>query len=183
MDGHVVLALARHVESSFLQRVVDVGAVRDDAVLDALHQVVPDQLARVVLNLQAGPQIRGVDVYPVAGLVRPGAGRVLGAAPPWSWLKASRSGPRVFCQPGGAMFRPFARLPVVAGGEDMHVDAVGVLVPVAVVVHFRAPDRAGPVVRRCVLVPAVEGVQCRGPRSYWLHGPRDSVSQSGIWFS
>ena len=81
MGGHVVPALPRHVEARFLQRGDDVGAVADDAVLDALHQVVADQLARVGLDLEAGPQLRRVDQSAVAGLLRPGAGRVVGPAP------------------------------------------------------------------------------------------------------
>ena len=81
VGGHVVLALARNVESRFLQRVDDVGAALHDAVLDALHEIVPDDLARVGLDLQAGPQLRRVDVNPVAGVAGPGASRVVGLAP------------------------------------------------------------------------------------------------------
>ncbi|MCY4600657.1 MAG: hypothetical protein OXF27_12155 [Acidobacteria bacterium] len=53
--GQVVLALARHVESGILQRGDDVGAAVHGAVLDPLHQVVADELARVGLDREAGP--------------------------------------------------------------------------------------------------------------------------------
>jgi len=53
-DGHVVPALARHFKPG-VEGGDDIGAALHDAVLDALHQVVPDQLARVGLVLQAGP--------------------------------------------------------------------------------------------------------------------------------
>ena len=79
--GHLAVALPRHFESRVLERGDDVGAVTHEAVLDALHQVVPDELARVGLDHQAGPQVRRVDVGAVAGLLRPGAGRVVGPAP------------------------------------------------------------------------------------------------------
>ena len=103
--GHVALALPRHFEFRFLQRGNDIGAAVHDAVLDALHQVVPDQLAPVGLDRQTGPQLRGVDVGAVAGPLHSGPRGVVGRLQPCSWLKASRSGPKVFCQPGGAMLR------------------------------------------------------------------------------
>ena len=53
--GHVASALARHFESRLLQGGDDVGAALHDAVLDALREVVPDQLARVGLDGQTGP--------------------------------------------------------------------------------------------------------------------------------
>ncbi len=81
MGGHVALALPRDVESRFFQRSHDIGAVTDDAVLDALHEVVPDQLARVGLDRQPGPQVRRVDVGAMAGLLRPGPRRVVRPAP------------------------------------------------------------------------------------------------------
>jgi len=48
--------LAGHVEANVLQRGDHVGAALDRAVLDALHEVVADQRARVGLVLQPGPQ-------------------------------------------------------------------------------------------------------------------------------
>ncbi len=76
-----MLALPRHVEFRILEGRDDIGATADDAVLDALHQVVPDQLARVGLDCQAGPQLRRVDVGAVSGLLRSGPRRIVGPAP------------------------------------------------------------------------------------------------------
>ena len=79
--GHVVLALARHVESRLFQGGYHVGAVPNRAVLDPLRQVVPDQLARVGFLFKTGPQLRRVDVGAMAGLLRPGPRRVVRPAP------------------------------------------------------------------------------------------------------
>ena len=78
MGGHVVPALARHFKAGVFEGGDDVGAAPHDAVLDALHQVVPDQLARVGLLLQAGPQLRRLDVGAMAGLLRSVATRLDG---------------------------------------------------------------------------------------------------------
>ncbi len=80
-DGQVALALARHLKAGFLQGGDDVGAAPHGAVLDALRQVVPDQLAGVGLVLQAGPQLRRLDVGAMAGLLRPRPRRVIRPAP------------------------------------------------------------------------------------------------------
>ena len=81
------------------------GAAAYGAVLDALHQVVPDQLARIGFLLKAGPQLRRFDVGAMAGLLRPGPRRVVRPAP--AVLVVERVAQRVegFCQPGGAMLR------------------------------------------------------------------------------
>ena len=50
-SGDVAVALARHFEARFLQGGDDIGAAVDYAALDALDQVVPDQLARVGLEV------------------------------------------------------------------------------------------------------------------------------------
>ena len=63
--------MARHFKSRAFEGGDDIGAALHDAVLEALHQVVPDQLARVGLVLQAGPQMRRLDVGAMAGLLRP----------------------------------------------------------------------------------------------------------------
>ena len=49
--GDVAVALARHLKARFLQGGDDIGAAVDYAALDALDQVVPDQLARVGLEV------------------------------------------------------------------------------------------------------------------------------------
>ncbi len=50
-------------------------------MLDALQQVVADQLTRTGFVLEAGPQLRRLQVGAMAGLVRPGARRVVRAGP------------------------------------------------------------------------------------------------------
>ena len=65
-------------------------AVAHDAVPDALHQVVADQLARVGLDRQTGPQVRRVDVGVVSGLLRPGPVVI----PPARTANVSGHGPR-----------------------------------------------------------------------------------------
>ena len=127
MGGHVVLALARHVEFRLLQRGDDVGAVTYDAVLDALHQVVPDQLARVGLDLQPGPQLRGVDAGAVAGLVRPCASRVVGPAPAVLVVEGVAQGAERLLPAGRRDVQALARLQVAPCGEDVHVHAAAPL--------------------------------------------------------
>ena len=127
MGGHVVLALARHVEPRLLQRVDDIGAALHDAVLDALHEVVPDDLPRVGLDLQAGPQVRRVDVGPVAGLVGPCAGRVVGPAPAVLVVEAVAQRAEGLLPAGRRDVEALARLQVAAGREDVHVDAAAAL--------------------------------------------------------
>ena len=60
--GHVAVALARHVKARLLQGGDDVGAALHGAVLDALHQVVSYQLARLGFVLKSGPQCCRFDV-------------------------------------------------------------------------------------------------------------------------
>ena len=67
--GQVVLALARHFEADFLQGGDHVGAAPHRALLDALHQVVTDQFARVGFVFAPGPQLRCLDVGHVARLL------------------------------------------------------------------------------------------------------------------
>jgi len=48
--------LAGHVEANVLERGDHFGSVLDRAVLDALHEVVADQGARIRLVFEPGPQ-------------------------------------------------------------------------------------------------------------------------------
>ncbi|MDE0260687.1 MAG: hypothetical protein OXR82_20160 [Gammaproteobacteria bacterium] len=73
--------MAGHVEANVLQRGDHVGSVLDRAVLDALHEVVADQRARVRLVFEPGPQLRRLDVGHVARPLRPRARRVVRSAP------------------------------------------------------------------------------------------------------
>ena len=80
-SGQVVLVLSRHVEADFRQGGDHVGAAPQRAVLDALDQVVADRPLRVGVVFESGPQLRRLDVGPMARLLRPGPRRVVGTAP------------------------------------------------------------------------------------------------------
>ena len=127
MGGHVALALARHFEARFLQRGHDVGAVTDDAVLDTLHQVVPNQLAGVGLDRQPGPQLRRVDVGAMAGLLRPGPRRVVGPAPAVLVIEGVAQRAEGLLPAGWRDVEALARLQVAPGREDVHVNAAAPL--------------------------------------------------------
>ena len=127
MGGHVALALPRHFEARFLQSRDDVGAAADDAVLDALHQVVPDHLPRVGLDCQAGPQVRCVDAGAMAGLLRPGPRRVVGPAPAVLVVEGVAQRAVGLLPAGRRDVEALARLEVAPGGEDVNVHAAAAL--------------------------------------------------------
>ena len=79
--GQVVLALARHFEARLPQRGDDLGTVAHHAVLDALDQVVPDQVAWGGFEPEPGSQLRRFDVGAVSGLLHSGPGRIVRTAP------------------------------------------------------------------------------------------------------
>lgn len=72
------------------------GAAPDDAVLDALRQIVPDHLARVGLHRQPGPLLRCVDVGAVAGLLDPRPRPVVGQAAAVFVVEGRRAASRTF---------------------------------------------------------------------------------------
>ena len=73
--------MARHFEARLPEGGDDLGPVAHRAVLDALEQVVPDQVAWGGFEPEAGPQPRRLDVGAVAGLLHPGPRRVVWTAP------------------------------------------------------------------------------------------------------
>ena len=77
----VVLALPRHFEARLPQGGHDFVAIPHRSVLDALEQVVPDQVAGGGLEPKPGPQPRRLDVGAVSGLLHPGPGRIVRTAP------------------------------------------------------------------------------------------------------
>ena len=127
MGGHVALALARHFEARFLQRCDDAGAIADDAVLDALHQVVPDHIAGVGLERQTGPQVRSVDAGAMAGLLRPGPRRVVGPAPAVLVVEGVSQRTVGLLPAGRCDVEALSRFQVAARGEDVHVHAAAAL--------------------------------------------------------
>ena len=64
-----------------MQRGDDIGTVPDGALLDALEQVVADQIAGGGFEPETGPQPRRLDVGAVAGLLHPGPCRIVRASP------------------------------------------------------------------------------------------------------
>ena len=79
--GQIVLALARHLQPRVPQGGDDIGAVPHRAVLDALEQVVPDQVTGGGFEPEARPQPRRLDVGAVSGLLHPGPRRVVWTSP------------------------------------------------------------------------------------------------------
>ena len=125
--GHVAVALARHFKTRLLQGGDDVGAALHGAVLDALHQVVPEQLARLCFVLKSGPQRCRFDVGAVAGLLHPGARRVVGPAPAVLVVEAVAQRVKGLLPAGRRDVEAAARLQVAAGGEDVHVHPAAAL--------------------------------------------------------
>ena len=119
--------MARHLETRVFESGDDVGAAAHDAVLNALHQVVPDQLARVGLVLQAGPQLRRLDVGAVAGLLRPRSRRVVRPAPAVLVVEGVAQRVEGLLPAGRRDVEALARLQVAPGGQDVHVDPAAVL--------------------------------------------------------
>ena len=125
--GHVAVALARHVKARLLQGGDDVGAALHGTVLDALHQVVPDQLARLCFVLKAGPQCGRFDVGAVSWLLRPGARRVVGPAPAVLVVEAVAQRVKGLLPAGRRDVEAAARLQVAPCGEDVHVHPAAAL--------------------------------------------------------
>ena len=119
--------MARDLKSRVLQGGHHVGPVPHHAVLDPLRQVVADELARVGLDRQTGPQVRRVDVGAVSGLLRPGAGRVVGPAPAVLVVEAIAQRAEGLLPAQRRDVQALARLQVAAGGEDVHVHAAAPL--------------------------------------------------------
>ncbi len=143
--------MARDLKSRVLQGGHHVGPVPHHAVLDPLLQVVPEQLARVLV-LQAGPQARRLDEGPVSGLLHPGPLRVVRPAP--AVLVVTGVAQRVERPPpaGRRHVQAPARLQVAPGGEDVHVDAAAALA----VLDRRPGVAVGLEPRPCRLLELVE---------------------------
>ena len=73
--------MARHFEARLPQCGDDVVAVAHHAMLDALDQVVPDQVAGRGFEPEPRPQLRCFDVGAVSGLLHSGSGRIVRTAP------------------------------------------------------------------------------------------------------
>ena len=125
--GHVAVALARHLKAGLLQSGDDIGAAVHGAVLDALHQVVPYQLARLGFVLKSGPQRCRFDVGAVSWLLRSGARRVVGPAPAVLVVEAVAKWGEGLLPAGRRDVQALARLQVAAGGEHVYVHPAAAL--------------------------------------------------------
>jgi len=126
-DGHVALALTGHFEAGVLQGGDHVGAAPHGAVLDTLREVVPDQLPRVGLVVQAGPQMGGLDVRAMAGLLRPRPRRVVRSAPAVLVIEGVAQRVERLLPAGRRDVQALARLQIAPGGQHVHVDAAALL--------------------------------------------------------
>ena len=73
--------MARHFEARLPEGGDDIVAIPHHALLDALEQVVPDQVAGGGFEPEPGPQLRRLDVGTVTGLLYPGPRRIVRASP------------------------------------------------------------------------------------------------------
>ena len=92
-------------------------------MLDALHQVVADQRARIGLVFEPGPQLRRLDVSHVARPLRPGPRRVVGAAPAVLVVEGVAQRVEGPLPAGWRDVQASARLEVALRGKDVRVDA------------------------------------------------------------
>ena len=130
MGGHVVLALARHVEAQLLESGDHAGPVLHLPGLDALHQIVPDRLARVGLVRDPRPPRRRLAVGVVPRLLLPGPRRVIRAAPAVVEVAGLNQGAVGLLPARRRDVEALARLQVAPRGQHMHVHAaVRVAVP------------------------------------------------------
>ena len=96
-------------------------------MLNALEQVVPDQVAGGGFEPEAGPQPRRLDVGAVSGLLHPGPLRVVGPAPAVLMVEGvAERIERPLPARRGDVEAP-AGLQVAPSGEDMHVSASAAL--------------------------------------------------------
>ena len=126
-SGDVVLALARHLQPHILEGRDHVGAALYRAVLDALHQVVADQVSRVGLVFESGSQPRRLDVGSMARSLRPRPRRVVRAAPAVLVVEGVAKRIERPLPAGGRDIEAAARLEVALRGEDVRVDAAAAL--------------------------------------------------------
>ena len=123
----VVLALARHLEARLPERGDDLVAVPHRPVLDALEQVVPDQVARGGFEPEPGPQPRCLDVGAVAGLLHACAGRVVRTAPAVLVVEGVPEGTEGLLPARRRDVEAPSGLQIAPGGEDVDVSASALL--------------------------------------------------------
>ena len=125
--GEVVLAPARHFETRLPQCGDDIGTIPHHAVLDALEQVVPDQVAGGCFEPEPGPQPCRLDIGAVAGLLHPGPRRVVRASPAVFVIECVPEGTEGLLPARRGDVEAPAGLQVAPRGEDMDVSAAATL--------------------------------------------------------
>ena len=125
--GEVFLALPRHFKASLPERGDDIEAVFHRAVLDALEQVVPNQVARRGFEPESGPQLGRLDVGAVSGLLHPGPQRIVRTAPAVFVIEGVPE--RIECPPpaGRGNVEASPGLKVASCGKNMDVGAAALL--------------------------------------------------------
>ena len=142
--GHVVLALARHLQAELLQRPHHAAAVGDRAGNHTGHQVLADHLPRVRLHLPTRPQRLRVQIRPRRRRPeRPRTRRVVRTAPAVLVVQGvAKRVERLLPARRGDVQAP-ARRQLAARREQVHVHP-----PAIVAVQHRRPDVAVPLEAR-----------------------------------
>ena len=125
--GQVVLALARHFQTRLPERGDDIGAVLQRAVLDALDQVVADQIAGGGFKPEPGPQLGGLDVGAVSGLLHPGPRGIVRTAPAVLVVEGVPERIERLAPSRRGNVQAPAGLKVASRGENMDVGAAALL--------------------------------------------------------
>ena len=110
-----------------MQRRDDIGPVPHRAVLDALEQVVPDQVAGGGFEPEPGPQPRRLDVGAVAGLLHPGACGAVRPAPAVLVVAGVTERVEGLSPPRRRDVEAPPGLQIAARGEDVDVSAAAAL--------------------------------------------------------
>ena len=119
--------MARHFEARLPERGDDIVAVAHHAVLDALEQVVPDEVARRCFEPEPGPQTRRLDIGAVAGLLHPGPRRIVRASPAVFVIEGVTERTEGLLPARRCNVEAPSGLQVAPGGEDMDVSASALL--------------------------------------------------------
>ena len=119
--------MARHLQPRLPKGGDDVGPVPRRAVLDALEQVVADQVAGGGFEPEPGPQLRGLDVGAVAGLLHSGPSRIVGTAPAVLMVEGVAQRIEGLPPAGRCDVEASTGLQVAPGGQHMDVSAAAAL--------------------------------------------------------
>ncbi len=104
-------------------------AITHRALLDALEQVVPDQVSGGGFDPESGPQLGGLDIGAVSGLLHPGPRRIVRTAPAVFVVEGVLKRAECLLPAGRGDVQAAVGLQVASGGKDMNVRAA---VPLAV---------------------------------------------------